>query len=204
MAFVDDLALLLFLMSLVDVIALYTTGNLYLNYRKGKLDDVEGIMRPGAFAMAPMAVVMLILGLFGEIIWPLPGSYNILFYDPFVMVSIIMLILSIEVILKQKLQTVGIIGLFAGLIAIYYAAYAYIDNMTSSPIAMLGLYIGFGATGIFMFPATLIYDSVGEKKKMSKIWTVFLVLFWISLVGSGILAAFTASAAVPQHLLNPP
>jgi putative membrane protein len=76
--------------------------------------------------------------------------------------------------------------------------------MTSSPIAMLGLYIAFGLTGMFTWPATYIYDVLPSKGKVSNIWTLILVIFWIGLVVSAILAAFTAIEAVPQHLLKPP
>ncbi len=123
--------------------------------------------------------------------WPLPGSYNIL-------------LMAIAIILRQKLQYVGIVALFSGIIAIYYGANAYIDGMAKTPIAMPGLYIAFGLTGIFTFPATLIYDEFPVKDKSSVLWTVILVIFWIGLIVSSVLAAFTAIEAVPQHLLAPP
>jgi putative membrane protein len=42
------------------------------------------------------------------------------------------------------------------------------------------------------------------KDRVSKLWTVVLVIFWIGLIVSAVLAALTAIEAVPQHLLSPP
>ncbi|MEM2615693.1 MAG: DUF981 family protein, partial [Thermoplasmatales archaeon] len=116
----------------------------------------------------------------------------------------VLMSVSLSIILGQKLQFSGILAFFSGLIALYYGANAYIDKMTASPIAMLGLYISFGLTGVFTFPSTLIYDILPAKEKVSRLWTVVLILFWIGLVISTILSALTAIEAVPQHLLSPP
>ncbi|CAC12224.1 conserved hypothetical membrane protein [Thermoplasma acidophilum] len=203
MAFIDDLAMELFTLSLVGVLSLYLTGTAYLAYRKG-VKDIEEVMKPGAFPLLVLGMIITIMGIYGEMTWPLPGSYNILFYDPYLILGLILLMVAISLILKQKLQYTGIIALFAGLIAIYYGANAYIDKMTASPIAMLGLYIAFGLTGVFTYPTTLIYDLLPGKAKVSKLWMVVLVIFWIGLVVSAVLAALTAIEAVPQHLLKPP
>ncbi|MCL5930572.1 MAG: DUF981 domain-containing protein [Candidatus Thermoplasmatota archaeon] len=203
MVFIDDLAFELFTLSLVGVVSIYLTGYAYLYYRKG-LKDVETIMRPGAFILGILGVIIVIMGIFGEMTWPLPGSYNILFYDPYLLFGIILVSVSSSIILKQKLQFSGILALFSGLIAIYYGVNAYLDKMTSSPIAMLGLYLSLGLTGMFTFPATLIYDLLPSRDNVSKFWTVILVLFWVGLIVSSVLAALTAIEAVPQHLLKPP
>ncbi len=203
MVFIDDLAFELFTLSLVGVVSIYLTGYAYLYYRKG-LKDVETIMRPGAFILGILGVIIVIMGIFGEMTWPLPGSYNILFYDPYLLFGIILVSVSSSIILKQKLQFSGILALFSGLIAIYYGVNAYFDKMTSSPIAMLGLYLSLGLTGMFTFPATLIYDLLPSRDNVSKFWTVILVLFWVGLIVSSALAALTAIEAVPQHLLKPP
>ena len=203
MVFIDDLAFELFTLSLVGVVSIYLTGYAYLYYRKG-LKDVETIMRPGAFILGILGVIIVIMGIFGEMTWPLPGSYNILFYDPYLLFGIILVSVSSSIILKQKLQFSGILALFSGLIAIYYGVNAYLDKMTSSQIAMLGLYLSLGLTGMFTFPATLIYDLLPSRDNVSKFWTVILVLFWVGLIVSSALAALTAIEAVPQHLLKPP
>ncbi|MEM0156952.1 MAG: DUF981 family protein [Thermoplasmataceae archaeon] len=203
MAFIDDLAMELFIMSLVGVVSIYLTGSVYLAYRRG-VKDIEGVLKPGVYPLGILGGIITIMGIYGEMVWPLPGSYNILFYDPYLIIGLILIIMAISIGMKQKLQFTGILALFSGIIAIYYGANAYMDKMTSSPIAMLGLYIAFGLTGVFTYPTTLIYDMLPGKEKVSKLWTVVLVIFWIGLVVSAVLAAVTAIEAVPQHLLSPP
>ena len=203
MAFIDDLAMELFTLTLVGVVSIYMTGTAYLAYRKGE-KNIEEIMKPGVMPLGILGGIIVIMGVYGEMTWPLPGSYNILFYDPYLILGLIILMMAVALGLKQKLQYTGIIALFAGAIAIYYGANAYLDKMTSSPIAMLGFYIAFGLTGMFTYPTTLIYDMLPGKGKVSKGWTVILVLFWIGLIVSAVLAAVTAIEAVPQHLLSPP
>ncbi|HLH86283.1 MAG TPA: DUF981 domain-containing protein [Thermoplasmataceae archaeon] len=203
-AFVDDLALDLFLLSLAGVVSIYITASAYIAYRRNKVTDVEEIMRPAVFPLGVIGGLILLMGIAGELVWPLPGSYNILFFDPFTIFGIILVALAVALGLKHKLQFVGILAFFSGLIAIYYGVNAYMDHMTSSPIAMLGLYIAFGLTGMFTYPTTLIYDLLPGKQNVSKGWTVVLVIFWIGLIVSAFLAAFTAIEAVPQHLLSPP
>ena len=203
MAFIDDLAMELFTLTLVGVVSIYMTGSVYMAYRHG-VKDIEEVLRPGVFPLGVLGGAITVMGIYGEMTWPLPGSYNILFYDPYLILGLIILMIAVAIGLKQKLQFTGILALFGGLIAIYYGINAYLDKMTSSPIAMLGLYIAFGLTGVFTFPTTLIYDSLPHKEKVSKIWTLILVIFWIGLVVSAVLAAVTAIEAVPQHLLSPP
>jgi len=204
MAFIDDLAMELFTLALVGIVSVYMTASVYLEYRKNGAKNIEEILKPGIFPLGVLGTVILIMGFYGEMTWPLPGSYDILFYDPYMFIGIILVMISLTIWFKQKLQYVGILAFFAGIIAIYYGANAYLDKMTSSPIAMLGLYIAFGLTGVFTFPTTLIYDILPKRDKVSKGWTVILVLFWIGLIVSAVLAAVTAIEAVPQHLLVPP
>lgn len=201
--FIDDLAFELFTLSLVGVISLYMTTSVYLAYRKG-VKDIEKVLRPGAYPLGILGGIITIMSIYGEMTWPLPSSYNILFYDPYLMLGLILVMMSVSIILNQKLQYVGVIALFAGLIAIYYGVSAYTDKMTASPFAMLGLYIAFGLTGVFTYPATLIYDTLPGKEKVSKAWTVTLVIFWIGLVVSAVLASVTGVPAVSQHLISPP
>lgn len=203
MPFVDDLAMELFSLTLVGVLSVYMTSKVYLAYRRGDT-DIEGVLRSGAFPLGILGGIIVIMGIYGEMEWPLPGSYNILFYDPYLILGLVILMMVISIGLKFQLQYAGIVALFAGLIAIYYGVSAYMQNMTASPIAMLGLYVAFGLTGIFTYPTTLIYDLLPHKMKVSKAWSAILVVFWIGLIISAALASVTAAEAVPQHLLNPP
>lgn len=204
MVFIDDLALALFMLALAGIVSLYTTAAAYSYYKRNGVKGVRESMRPGAVPIGALGIVMLVLGLFGEMTWPLPGSYNILFYDPFVLMSITLISIAVVLWLKQSMQYVGIFAFFSGLLAIYYGVNAYLIKMTSSPIAMLGLYVAFGLAGMFTFPATVIYDRLPSKSKASTLYTSMLIIFWIMLLIGSIAAAVVGVAAVPQHLLSPP
>ncbi|MEM0139980.1 MAG: DUF981 family protein [Ferroplasma sp.] len=202
--FIDDLPLELFLMSLIMVIAVYMNIDAYLNYKKNGIQDIKESLKPGAYSLGIFGALVIIFALYGEMLWPLPGSYNILFYDPFTLFGIIVIAVAVSIILKQKLQYIGILALFSGLISIFYGAYLYKDGFTSSPIAGLGLYIAFGLTGVFAFPVTLAYDTLSVNKKPSDFWKIIFLIFWIGLIMSAFIAAFIALEAVPAHLLAPP
>lgn len=203
--FVDDLAIELFAMSLVGVVSIYMTGSAFVSYRRNGTKDVEEVLKPGVFPLGILGGFLLIMGFYGEMAWPLPGSYNILFGDPLILLGIVIVSIAIALGLKQKLQYVGVMAFFAGLVAIYYGANAYLQGLTSEPLAMFGMYIAFGLTGVFTYPATLIYDLFPSRKgEPSAIWTLLLVIFWIGLIVSAFLAAFIATSAVPQHLISPP
>ncbi len=202
--FVDDLPLELFTMALVMVLSLYITANGFLKYKKNRNSNPEQTMREGGLPLGIMAIVILVLAIYGEFRWPLPGSYNILFYDPYILFGTIVLMMAISLWLKQKLQYAGFLALFSGLITIFYGSNGYIDKMTSEPLAMFGLYIAFGLTGVFTYPATLMFDGAENGKSTGNVWVIILVIFWLGLVVSSVLAAMIGLEAVPAHLLHPP
>ncbi|MCL4349322.1 DUF981 family protein [Ferroplasma acidiphilum] len=204
MGFVDDTPMELFLISLVAIVSIYMSAWVYIEFRKNGAKNVNEILKPGALPLGILGAIIVIMGLWGEMVWPLPGAYNILFDDPFMFLGIIVLMMAGTIALKQKLQYVGILAFFAGIISIWYGANAYVDKLTSSPIAMFGLFLAFGLTGVFTFPTTLIYDILPGKTKVSNVWTVVLVLFWIGLVVSAVVAALIGLEAIPAHLVSPP
>lgn len=202
--FVDDLPLELFTMAFVMVLSLYITADAFIKYRKSKDLTIKQIVRDGSVPLGIMGIIVLIFGIYGEFLWPLPGSYNILFYDPYIFFGIIVLMIAAGLWLKQKLQYTGLLALFAGVIAIFYGSYGYADKFTSEPLAMLGLYIAFGLTGVFVFPVTLMLDGSENKKSINNVWLIILAIFWIGLVVSAVLAALIGFEAIPAHLLAPP
>lgn len=205
MVFVDDLAIELFVISLVSVVSAYMTGAAFISYRRNGTKDIEEILKPGIFPLGILGSFIMIMGYYGEMAWPLPGSYNILFGDPFILLGLVITAIAVALGLKQRLQLVGVLAFFSGLIAIYYGANAYSQGMTSEPLAMFGMYLAFGLTGVFTLPATLIYDLFPSKKgEPGAVWTLLLFIFWIGLVVSAFLAAFIGASAVPHHLLSAP
>ena len=72
MAFIDDLAMELFTLSLVGIVSVYMTASVYLEYRKNGSKNIEEILKPGVFPLSVLGTVILVMGFYGEMTWPLP------------------------------------------------------------------------------------------------------------------------------------
>ncbi|EQD79085.1 membrane protein containing DUF981, partial [mine drainage metagenome] len=164
-AFIDDLALEYFLVTLVSVLTLYTIVYVYLEYRNNGTKDLRSAMAPAGFPLLVLGGVILTIGLFQEFVWPLPGSYNIFYGDPFLMLGMVTLLYAISVLRDYKLQFPGIFALAIGLLAIVYGYNGYINTLPSASEALntFLLYLGYGAFGILVYPVSLIYDILPSK-----------------------------------------
>jgi Predicted membrane protein len=213
MVFIDELALELFFVAFIGFLLDYTVLSIFKDYKarnKNKLNSklsIESHLQGSIFMFTAMSIFVLVMGFYGEMSWNLPGPYNLLFYDPFIMFGILILGFALSVKYNQKLQYVGLVALFMGLVLIEYGISGYNLGYTSSPIALLGLYTAFGIAGIFAYPTTLVMDKYRENpsnKPLNKSWILCIVIFLIFLTLGSILAAFIGGAAVPAHLAVPP
>lgn len=204
MVFVDDLGYLLFALGFAGFMLLYTMSSVLLTYKRRKKDFTSALMA-ASVPLFILGIYMFICGLWGQSVWPLPGSYNILFYDPLISFAIILMAFGAAMKYKTKLEYVGFFGLIIGITSIFYGVHGYLLNMTSAPLAMLGLYTAFGLAGIFSYPAAMIVDRLSNlKAKVCAQWTVILALLWIFLLVASIIAIILGSSAIPMHLMTPP
>ncbi|WP_338598552.1 DUF981 family protein [Sulfolobus tengchongensis] len=208
MAFIDDLALMLFILPLVSVLIAYTTVQAFIGFRKSGYEAIKRSLDDSIIPAAILGIVILIISLWGEFTWTLPGSYNILFYDVYLLLGVIILSYSIAVYMGKRLQTTGIFALFVGLITIYYGVTGYHLGLTKEPLALLALYVTYGIAGILGYPVTLALDTLraqSVKDPPLKGWMLaFFILFWIFVIIAGIIGAFIAVETVPAHLASPP
>ncbi len=213
MTFIDELALELFIVAFVGFLLDYTVLSIFRDYksrRTNKLNSkvsIESHLTASIGMFAALAVFILAMGFYGEMTWNLPGAYDLLFYDPFILLGLITLAFVLSVKYNYKLQYVGLVALFAGLIIIEYGISGYNLGYTSSPLALLGLYCAFGIAGIFAYPTTLIMDRLkenGSNKPLNKSWIIYIVVFLVFLTLGSLLAAYIGAAAVPAHLASPP
>jgi putative membrane protein len=204
MVFIDNLAYSLFSVSFAGFLLLYTVTSMYLVYRKrGK--NFSEYLRAASVPLALIGTYMVIMGLWGQFTWPLPGSYNILFYDPLVSFGIVLLAFSISVKYKIRLEYSGFLALLVGIMIITYGIVGYNIGLTTAPIALLGLYFLYGLAAIFAYPVSLIADRLpGLKKNVWTGWHIILILFWILLLLASLLSAYTGIAAIGQHLISAP
>jgi putative membrane protein len=228
MTFVDTIALQLFTIAFVAVLLFYAGISAYWEYLKRGFREAYELMRAQAVVLSTIGIVILIIGLWGEFTWPLSaiangtnalGAYDILFYDPYIMMGMALLGFSACIILRLDTKYAGLFALMVGALSIYYGVNAYSLGLTKEPTIMLLLYVAFGITGIFSFPFTLFIDRIimeplhGEstgnstQKPLTPIWKLALACFVVFLLFSAISAILAISiggGALAPHLANPP
>jgi putative membrane protein len=158
MAFVDFLAFQQALLILAAVIVGYVGVAVFLAMRHNDAAGVKSALKAGAIPLGSLGVIATALSVWAEEAWPLPGSYNILFTDVFLLFGVTLVVLAVCMATSSKLQYAGIFALVAGGITISYGWNGYILNMTKEPLETFLLYGAFGLAAILSFPATVITD----------------------------------------------
>lgn len=173
--------------------------------------------------MVALGLVILIIGFWGMFTWPLPGSYNILFFDVYTLFGLIVLGFGLSVLARFRLQYVGVLSLVSGGIVIAYGARAYQLGLTSTPWAMFLMYLGWGATAILAFPVAVIADgwlqgsataaSAPEPPRgpdgrprypVSYLRAAIVLFFVLVIVLSALATAGILGNAIYSHLLKAP
>ncbi len=144
---------------------------------------------------------MFISGMFGQLAWPLSGSYNVLFYDLYPLVGILFIAIGVSVYKKFSMQYTGLLAFLTGVMAILYGINGYILGLTEAPFAMLALYASFGIAGMLGWPVSIMADrnEMGTKSKGSG-WTALMILFCIILFLASMLSLYIGVSAIPGHL----
>ncbi len=204
MVFIDNLAYSLFATSFAGFLLLYTIALIYTEYKNKKTDFSEHL-KGASVPLALIGAYLFVSGLWGQFVWPLPGSYNILFYDPFISFGIILLSFSFVIRFGGRFDYTGILSLLAGVMTIAYGFEGYNLGLSSAPIALLGMYFLFGIAGIFAYPASLILERLpGLQKRVWKGWYVLLAIFFITLFLASGTAGLIGVVAIPAHLIKAP
>jgi putative membrane protein len=156
--FVDFLAFQQATLLLAAVLVGYVGVIAFFAMRRNDAAGVKSALRGGAVPIGSVGVIATTLALWGEMAWPLPGSYNILFTDIYLLFGVTLLVLAISMAASLKLQYAGLFALVAGAMTIGYGWNGYILNMTKEPLETFLLYGAFGLTGVLAFPATVVTD----------------------------------------------
>jgi putative membrane protein len=160
MTFVDTLAFQLFTLAFVAGLLFYSGLVGYATYRKfGPRRTLEHL-KAQAVPLGGIGLIVFSIGLWGELVWPLPGSYNILFFDPYVLLGVVLIGFAVCVSTGRRTQYVGLLAAMTGVLAIYYGSYAKYLALTKEPMAMFLLYVALGLTAVFTFPVTLWIDRM--------------------------------------------
>ncbi|EQD52568.1 membrane protein containing DUF981, partial [mine drainage metagenome] len=144
MTFLDDLTLILDLLVLLSATVFYTAFFVWWHSRKNDTARAQSHLKEGATIMGLLGTFLAALAFWGEFTWPLPGAYNIYFFDPLFLLSLVLIAFGIAVWYRLPTHFVGMISLVIGAGVAYYGARAYILGLTQDPFETLLLYLGFG------------------------------------------------------------
>lgn len=163
MAFVDDLGLQLILIGLVALTLFYVGVRTFFRYRAGGSDKAANELKSSAPLIAIFGFIVLVLGIYGELAWPLFAGtagvrYNILFYDPTMLFGMTLFAFALALAFNLRTQYVGLFAMASGAVTMYYGVHGYLLGMTNEPLSLLGLYLAFGLAGVMTFPMTLVID----------------------------------------------
>lgn len=158
MAFTDVLAFEIATLLLVAVTLTYVSTVGYFAMRRNDPDGLKHALKSAAIPVGGVGFVAAFLGLWGEIAWPLPGSYNILFSDVYLLFGIVLVGLAFVTYHGLRLQYAGLLAAAAGIVALVYGFAGYQLNLTKEPLEMLLLYSGFGVAAIAALPASIVVD----------------------------------------------
>ncbi|HYK94069.1 MAG TPA: DUF981 family protein [Thermoplasmata archaeon] len=218
MAFIDDLTLIEDLLVLVAAAVFYTGFFVILHWWKKDPERARNHLREGAFVLGILGALLAVIAVEGEFVWPLPGAYNIYFFDPLFMLSFLLVAFGVAVWRGLPTHFVGMLSLVTGSGIIFYGVRAYQLGLTKDPFETLLLYLGFGAMGILAYPATLFVDwgVVGPQEKGSsplvtnpvqlypRLWLAILAIFMVIVVLAGVAAIAYGFSSVWSHLGSPP
>jgi len=141
-----------------------------------------------------IGIYMSITGFYGLLTWPLPSSYNILFYDLYPLLGLGLIMIALGVKNGYKLEHLGFLGILLGIVTMYYGTIGYLKNMTEEPAALLALFVLTGLSAILFYPVSMFIDNGNPMLK------IFLLIDAILLILAGIVAGYIGLAAVPEHL----
>jgi putative membrane protein len=214
MAFIDNLGFELGLMVLTTAVAFYTGFVVWWYRRQGDLARSVEYLRGGGLMLGVLGLFLSILGFWGELAWPLPGQYNLLFYDPTLLGGMMLVGFAVTVYYRIPTQYLGVVGGVAGLGIAYYGARGYMLNLTKEPLEMFLLFLGFGVMMALSYPVTLFVDwyvlhpgepaadtSPGAKAPAyPAIWNAPVLLFLALTALAGIAAILMGFNTVWSHL----
>jgi putative membrane protein len=218
MAFIDDLSLVLDLLILVTATVFYTGALVYFEYRRKDSARAYTHLRGGAALLGLLGGLIGFFALWGEILWPLPGAYDVFFFDVLILLALLLVAFAVCVRMRLPTHLVGMLGVIIGLGVLFYGFRAYQLSLTKDPFETLLMYSAFGAVSIGTYPVTLFVDwfvigpSVPGADPLPsaptpaypKMWLVFLSLFMLGVLLAGLAAVFYGISTTWGHLGSPP
>lgn len=182
--------------------------------------ELEGLDKSFGYFLLILGGYFAVYGLFYSLLWPQPmtGAYNILFGDSMVVLGFVSLLGGYSLIRGISLAFVSVFAFFAGLYGLVSGVWGYLYGMTSSPIGLLGMYMGAGVGGMLVpfayftkvfgnFSSAGVRNLAARGKDLAthpSMWLTFSQLFAIlfivaTLIGAAV-ALYTGYSAIVDHL----
>ncbi len=201
MQFVDFLTAQLFVMSFVGVIGLYALYKIYKYH--SKLPLLKATLPSVGMVLFVLGIYGILSGLYGQFVWPLPGNYNILFYDMYPLFGFSLAAIGYALYKGMKTEPAGLFSALIGAMSIFYGIVGYMLGMTTYPIMLLIIYVAFGMVGITMLPASRYLDMLLSGKKLSgmRYAKAIFVALCIFMAIAALASAITGAPAAIEHLM---
>ncbi|HTW54928.1 MAG TPA: DUF981 family protein [Thermoplasmata archaeon] len=218
MGFTDDLSLVLDLLILVASVIFYTSVLVWFEFRRKDAARANTHLREGATLMGLLGLVLGAFGVWGDMTWPLPASYNLFFFDAVIMMSLVLVAFAIAVHWRYPTHFVGMLSVIVGLGVAFYGVRAYQVGLTLDPWTTLLLYLAFAGMAIMAYPATLFIDwfvvgptAPGADPLPSPpipnypwLWRILLSIFLLTVFLAGLAAVGYGVDTVWGHLAAAP
>ncbi len=208
MIFVDDLGLEIFILAFVGFLLAYAAASILLAFRRKNEDEVKERLSSLAIPTGIIGMFVMVMSIAGELLWPIPAfngrGYDILFFDAFSLLGILLISLSFSICLKKRLEYSGLLAFMFGITVIYYGVTGYNLGMTKEPLAMLGLYGLFGLSGVLALPAAMAMDKALRSQQISRQWFAWAYAFVVFMVLSALVSIIVAGPAIAAHLAKAP
>ena len=208
MLFVDNLGIEMFVLAFVGFLMAYAATTIMIAFRSRREDEVKERLSSVSVPTGIVGLFVLIMAIAGELLWPIPAfhgrGYDILFFDAFSMLGVLLLSVSFAIHLHRRLEYVGLLAFMFGITVVFYGISAYNLGMTREPLAMLGMYCIFGISGILALPATMAMDRALRSQQMGKQWFLWSYAFVAFMVLAAIEAIVMAGPAIAAHLASAP
>jgi uncharacterized membrane protein len=217
--FLDDLALVEVLLFLTATILAYASVLAYWAVRNDRSDDLRRVLRGSAVPVGGLGAAALLLALWGEMSWPFLASdglagYNIFFFDPLMLLGLVLVAYAVAVTRGVPLQFVGLLALASGAVVAFYGWTGYTASpaFTEDPVYTFLLYGAFGLAGLFALPATVAVDHYLRAKDRNEAPWVLSNVVAVRLGRMGSRAAMPIvpdpnlieRAGAPVHSFRPP
>ncbi len=205
---VDNISLIVDLLILATVAVFYTGFYVWFNFRRKDLDRAVTGLREGALLLVIVAFITGIIALWGEITFPLPGSYNVFFFDPLGLFALLIGAFGLAVWFRLPTSFVGVFGVVVGSGVILYGARAYQLHLTMDPLETFLLYVAFGALAIASLVPALFIDwfIIGPKvpnvQPIPSTETPAYPRMWTALLGAFMALTFLAGLAAMLYAIN--